>query len=81
MIESGDRISVCSEHGPSCQLDYPFRLMGQFDLSRAVLRPQRGARVRMSTLYSGGKSETQYRISDWYYATRAEAAKADHANS
>ncbi len=73
-IEQGDPIYICEEHGPSCQLDYPLRLMAT-DWMRAVLRPQRAGRVRNS---NGGKS-WMVQVSDLLearYPTRAQAAQA-----
>ena len=75
MIEAGARIEICHEHGPSCQLDYPFRLMGQFDLRRAVLRPH-GSGGRVSRWPEENRWTTVGRRWTAVCLTRAQAARA-----
>ena len=85
-IEAGRRIQICVEHGPSCQLDYPFRLMGQFDVKRALLRPRRAGRVGIRIVrIKNGSIEGHWAVYPNNYLlgsptaikpTRAQAAQA-----
>ena len=80
MIEPGPRIEICAEHGPSCQLDYGFRLMVQFDLKRAVLRSNENAEgidrveIGYDTLWWVVHGGDMYDCEN----TRADAAQAIH---